>query len=102
MSNKNGTKIILWLAGIIVTLVLFIGFPALVNAVVENDRSSRSRDTEQIAKHNEDMLAQAKINGKATEALNKNLLEQTAVNGELIGTLRLIQNDLKHVKEDMR
>ncbi len=42
---KNGNlKVILWLAGTITTLVLFIGFPTLVNHVVANDKLRASED----------------------------------------------------------
>ena len=45
MNGRNGNgRVIMWLAGILVTLVLFIGFPTLVKAVVKNDENSRARD----------------------------------------------------------
>ena len=42
--NGNKARIILALVSIIVTLVLFIGFPTLVGYVVANDKESRGRD----------------------------------------------------------
>lgn len=43
MKNGNG-KIVLYLVGVIVTLVLFIGFPTLINHVVANEKESQGRD----------------------------------------------------------
>lgn len=44
MKNGNG-RVVLYLVGVIVTLVLFIGFPTLINYVIANDQDSRTRDS---------------------------------------------------------
>jgi len=51
MPNSNGrNKWILWLVGVLVTLVLFITLPTMANAIITNDKDSRSRDAEIQAK----------------------------------------------------
>ena len=45
MGETNGRNAwIMYLVGVIVTLVLLVGIPMIVNAIAENDRSSRERD----------------------------------------------------------
>ena len=44
---ENGrNRTILWLAGILITLVLFIALPTMANYIVVNDKESRCRDSE--------------------------------------------------------
>ena len=45
--NGNG-KVIMYLVGVIVTLICFIAIPTLANNVIINDKESRARD-EKIA-----------------------------------------------------
>ena len=47
----NGkTKVIFLLASTMITLVLFIALPTMANAIITNDKDSRSRDAEIQAK----------------------------------------------------
>jgi len=50
MPNNGRSKWILWLVGVLVTLVLFITLPTMAGAIITNDKDSRSRDTEIQAK----------------------------------------------------
>ncbi len=48
VTNGNGKTfaILMYVIGILVTIVLLVGAPMLVSAVVTNDEKSRQRDTE--------------------------------------------------------
>jgi len=47
MPNTNGrNKWVLWLAGVIVTLVLFISLPTMAQAIWENDRRNTGEHKE--------------------------------------------------------
>ena len=45
MAETNGRNgWIMYLVGVLVTLVLIVGIPMIVSAIAENDKSSRERD----------------------------------------------------------
>ena len=84
---KNGSgKLVMYLVGVLVTLVLFIGFPTLVRYVIANDQASRQRDvdlTEALHRHiitaeekqHEWVVKQEVQNGKTNTTLEKILVE---------------------------
>ena len=46
MAENDKSGWIKYLVGTLVTLTLFVAIPTIVNAVIENDRQSRTRDDE--------------------------------------------------------
>lgn len=78
MSESNGNKAwIMWVLGIIIITVL----PFIGNAVITNDKESRSRD-DQIK-----------------ENLQKCTVEQQQVNQQILVSLKEIQTDLRYIRK---
>ena len=67
--NNGKSRIILYLVGVLVTLVLFITIPTMAGYIVENDKESRKRDE--------------KIREDVTEKIDEVLVEQTEMKCQL-------------------
>ena len=74
---KNGGGWAKYLVGVIVSLILFIVLPAIVNYSIASDKESRARDTE--------------IEKKQTANSEK----QNEVNSKILSTLATIQNNVE-------
>lgn len=72
MANGNGTKWLIWMAGIIATAVIFVAIPTMAKGIIDNDRMARERDTNQV---------------KETSAVKADIRE--------------IKTDIKYMREDM-
>ena len=74
MTEKNGKTftILMYILGILVTLVLVIGAPMLVSAVVSNDEKSRQRDTDIELRVCQKLDKYQEILLKELKELNKN------------------------------
>ena len=84
--NGNGfiKTVVMYLVATLVTLILFIGFPALINAVVANDRLRQEEDKE----IRQEIAGDRKI--------------QNTVNQEILIKLVELQSDIKYIKQNVR
>ena len=85
--NNNSFRIIMYLIGVLVTIVVLIGAPSLWGNMIKNDRIRESEDTR--------IEAKVDLNGKDVSALKANFTFQnkllTEINKEQKAILREVR-----------
>jgi hypothetical protein len=84
MKKPRSTTWLQYLVGVIVSLILFIVLPTMVNYSIEADKESRMRDSDLEKRH--------------TESEQK----QASVNSALLSTLSEIRTDLKWLMKNQK
>ena len=93
MAEKNGNgfsqRIIMYLVGVIVSLVIFVAIPTMANNMINNDKDSRSRDGTMRADFNDHVVQAQKTFAQYT-------LKQESHNGEIKSLLTGLAKDIQY------
>ena len=89
MASNGNNKVTLWLAGILVTLVLFIAFPTMAKSIIDNDRMCRDRDAVQDG-HIATIQSDVREVKTHVEYIKDDLKQQKIERGEMMDILRRI------------
>ena len=97
MSEQNGNgsslKIVMYLVGVIVTLICFIAIPTMASNMINNDKDSRARDTTITSALNVHIL-QAQTN------FNAYTMAQEKHNGEMKSIITGMAKDIQYIKNN--